>query len=195
MDAKFLKRMIMRHLYSYNILDWHHYIKIISIHRPLVQSERSTKRDDAEGYHCPKCTKQCDGDEVPEKMLLFHLEPGKYINNKNNINQLNIFVDHPSFSVQHKVKNTCINLEMRSAYPALNIIGGKRYMKKSSSLNFKIRELAPLVSINRIAPVPKPYHQPSIFSCNLHQNYTSQTQTKKETRRYSQKTSIGKNSQ
>lgn len=48
---------------------------------------------------------------------------------------------------------------MRQAYPALNIIGGKRYMKKSSSLNSKIRELPPLVASNRMAPVPNPCHQ------------------------------------
>lgn len=44
-------------------------------------------------------------------------------------------------------------------YPALNIIGGKRYMKKSSSSNSKILELTPFVASNRIVPVPKPCHQ------------------------------------
>lgn len=41
-------------------------------------------------------------------------------------------------------------------YPALKIIGGRRYMKKSSSSNFRTWELWPLLEIKTITPVQSP---------------------------------------
>lgn len=44
----------------------------------------------------------------------------------------------------------------RITYPALNMIGGRTYIKKSSSLNRKRRELFPLVISRIISPVQRP---------------------------------------
>lgn len=41
-------------------------------------------------------------------------------------------------------------------YPALNIMGGKRYIKKRSSLKTKRCEFFPLLINNMTTPVPSP---------------------------------------
>lgn len=42
-------------------------------------------------------------------------------------------------------------------YPALNIMGGRRYMKNTSSSNIRMRELFPLVMNKIIIPEMHPY--------------------------------------
>lgn len=46
----------------------------------------------------------------------------------------------------------------KQTYPALNMIGGRRYMKKSSSLNSKMSEIFPPVVNRRTIPVHNPCH-------------------------------------
>lgn len=50
-------------------------------------------------------------------------------------------------------------------YPALNIIGGRRYIKKNSSLNSKILEFFPPELSKITAPVHKPWDQPKQQIC------------------------------
>jgi hypothetical protein len=46
------------------------------------------------------------------------------------------------------------------SYPALNMIGGRRYIKKNSSLNTKTCELFPLVVSRITIPQQRPCNQP-----------------------------------
>lgn len=55
-------------------------------------------------------------------------------------------------------------------YPALNIIGGSKYIKKRSSLKTKRCELLPLLISKITTPVHTPCKQPSIRSMKLTQN-------------------------
>lgn len=49
-------------------------LKLEMAHIHVLEQQFYTKRDDAEGNHCPNCTKPSDGGEVLEELLLFHSE-------------------------------------------------------------------------------------------------------------------------
>jgi len=59
--------------------------------------------------------------------------------------------------------------------PALNIMGGKRYMKKRSSLKTRRCELFPLLINKMVTPVPSPCKQIAQMSFKLElSNYSLQ---------------------
>lgn len=86
--------------------------------------------------------------------LLFFLPKKKgeynasYSNNVSNIKML-VATKTKDLIVWHK-----------QTYPALNMIGGRRYMKKSSSLNTRMWDLFPSVVNRIIIPVQRPCNHP-----------------------------------
>jgi hypothetical protein len=62
-------------------------------------------------------------------------------------------------SKENQQKGEAFDRENQS-YPALNMIGGRRYIKKRSSLNTKTCELFPLVVSRITIPQQRPCNQP-----------------------------------